>query len=736
MSKEGLELLSPAGNLDIFKSVIGAGADAVYFGGEAFGARAYAPNFTMDEGKEAIRYAHLYGRKAYLTVNTLLKNKEIEQQLYDYIRAYYENGIDAVIVQDIGVLDFIHTYFPELAIHASTQMTITDAYGAEFVMHKGVSRVVTARELSMAELSDIYRKTGVEIETFVHGALCVSYSGQCLMSSMLGGRSGNRGRCAQPCRLPYQLSDEQGHSCDMPGDYLLSLKDLCGIDRIRELSEAGVYSFKIEGRMKQIAYATGVVALYRKYMDAYLEGKRVVVSEKDHKRLFDLGNRNGFTDVYYDRQNRQDMMTYTKPSHEKTIDDSDTMTEPKILLFGVCRVHKGQPLSLEVETEHQIRCSMIGERVLAADKHPVTRAQIEEKLQKTGNTPFCFRQLYVDVDEDAFVPMGAINELRRKVLGTLQEIILTRDIPRPVDWNPQKERFSCVNESQDSEQNLLVVCSTDDQFQTAVTYGCVRRIAVSLELLCWNNRRMMPEEWVKQNLNQYLQQASDAGKDLYVMIPLICRQKEMELFKEYAFLFRKKELVGMIACSYDVLGFLEHIHYPERKIITDYRIYTFSNVSVRALRKYGYDDQCAPLELNYKELRHRYNGCSYMLIYGRIPLMLTATCQNANAHGCNKTVGLHFLQDRYREQLPVKNVCAFCYNEIYNSKVYNLMSEHTLLQELGFLGYRIDFSLESAEEVAEVLDQYASLFVQANSDTKYIQADGNITKGHFKRGVE
>ena len=288
MNRDRLELLSPAGNIDIFKNVINAGADAVYFGGDMFGARAYAQNFSMEEGAEAISYAHMYGRKAFLTVNTLLKNVEIERKLYDYIKAYYEAGLDAVIVQDLGVLEFVKNYFPNLAIHASTQMTITNAAGAKWIADAGATRVVTSREISLAEIAKIREATDIEIETFVHGALCVCYSGQCLMSSMLGGRSGNRGRCAQPCRLPYQLYDDGGKQIKMPGEFLLSPKDLCGLADVAAMADAGVYSFKIEGRMKQISYATGVVSLYRKYMDAYLEGKDSVPTEADKRHLFDL----------------------------------------------------------------------------------------------------------------------------------------------------------------------------------------------------------------------------------------------------------------------------------------------------------------------------------------------------------------------------------------------------------------------------------------------------------------
>ena len=265
-----LELLSPAGDLNIFKSVINAGADAVYFGGDMFGARAYAKNFTIDEAKEAIKYAHLHKRKAYLTVNTLLKNPEIERDLYDYLKAYVENGIDAFIVQDFGVFNFIKEFFPETHIHVSTQASVCTKYGAKFFENLGASRIVTARELSLDEISDIHKTCpDLEIEAFVHGALCVCYSGQCLMSSILGGRSGNRGRCAQPCRLPYDAYDSSNNKLNKKGNYILSPKDFCTIEYLPQMIEAGVMSFKIEGRMRSLYYIATVVSIYRKVIDEY-----------------------------------------------------------------------------------------------------------------------------------------------------------------------------------------------------------------------------------------------------------------------------------------------------------------------------------------------------------------------------------------------------------------------------------------------------------------------------------
>lgn len=303
-----IEILAPAGSYASFRAALAAGADAVYAGGSRFGARAYADNFTQEELILAIKEAHLFGRKFYLTVNTLLKDKEITE-LYPYLSPLYEAGLDAVIVQDVGVLEYVRQYFPGMDIHASTQMTITGAYGAAFLEEQGVARVVPARELSLQEIRQIHDKTGLEIECFVHGALCYCYSGQCLLSSMIGGRSGNRGQCAQPCRLPYSAGGEK--------KYYLSPKDICTLEIIPDLVEAGIDSFKIEGRMKKPEYVAAVTAMYRKYTDLYLhEGRKGYhVSPKDKEMLMDLYNRGGFSQSYYKTHNGREMMALDRPNH-------------------------------------------------------------------------------------------------------------------------------------------------------------------------------------------------------------------------------------------------------------------------------------------------------------------------------------------------------------------------------------------------------------------------------------
>ena len=304
--KQIAELLAPAGSVETMYAAFAAGADAVYIGGSRFGARAYADNAESESLLDAIDYAHLHGKKLYLTVNTLLKEQEMDE-LYEYLLPFYRQGLDAVIVQDFGVFRSVREWFPDLAIHASTQMTITGKNGAQLLKEMGASRVVTARELSAEEIKDIHDNVDIEIESFVHGALCYCYSGQCLLSSMIGGRSGNRGRCAQPCRLTYSMNG-------IKDKYLLSPKDMCTVEAIPDILDAGVYSLKIEGRMKSPEYVAGVTYAYRKYVDMYLEKGRdgFKVDAHDITQLMDLYNRGGFCKGYYYSHNDKNMMNKNK----------------------------------------------------------------------------------------------------------------------------------------------------------------------------------------------------------------------------------------------------------------------------------------------------------------------------------------------------------------------------------------------------------------------------------------
>ncbi|MCR5666963.1 MAG: U32 family peptidase, partial [Eubacterium sp.] len=410
------ELLAPAGSYETMLAVFEAGADAVYLAGDCFGARAYAKNFMKDELLKALEYAHLHHKKIYLTVNTLLKDREIMDDLYEYLHPYVCNGLDALLVQDWGVFHFVRTNFPDLELHASTQMSISSMQGAKFLQDNGASRIVLSRELSLADIAHINKEVQAELEVFAHGALCYSYSGKCLMSSLIGGRSGNRGRCAQPCRLAYQL---EGYQHD--AEYLMSLKDLSTIDILPQMLEAGAYSFKIEGRMKQTRYAHEVVTLYRKYLDeALLNPVDYRVSKKDRERLLAAGNRCGFTDGYLSGHINSDMITYVMPSHKKedTLKAEQTYEEHKIPIDVEMEFRIGSPAVMTLKTP-QVCVRACGDEVSEAKARPLTKEEAIKKGAAFGTSPFTARQVKVCLDDHAFYNAGAIKSLRRKAVDLL-----------------------------------------------------------------------------------------------------------------------------------------------------------------------------------------------------------------------------------------------------------------------------------------------------------------------------
>ena len=411
-----VEILAPAGSFACFQAAMNAGADAVYAAGARFGARAYANNFTQDELIEAIERAHIYGKKFYLTVNTLLKDHEIAE-LYDYLAPLYEKGLDAVIVQDTGVFQFIRSNFPDLDIHASTQMTITGAAGAKFLESQGAARVVPARELSLEEVRQIHETTDLEVECFVHGALCYCYSGQCLMSSVIGGRSGNRGQCAQPCRLPYTVDGQK--------KYFLSLKDICTLELIPELVEAGIDSFKIEGRMKKPEYVAAVTAMYRKYLDFLFEKgpANYHVTEKDKKYLLDLFNRGGSCTGYYQMGNGPQMMAFT--NEKKTGEVFLETKQLKEKITGELHLVPGSPVLLHVSCQGEDAYECVGE-VQYAKSQPVTEERVRQQMDKLGNTSFIWEKLEIYMENSVFVPMKILNEARHQALEDLKEKLLQK----------------------------------------------------------------------------------------------------------------------------------------------------------------------------------------------------------------------------------------------------------------------------------------------------------------------
>ncbi|MBR1572683.1 MAG: U32 family peptidase [Lachnospiraceae bacterium] len=736
MNKE-LEILAPAGNLEIFKNNIDAGADAIYFGGEKFGARAYADNFSFEDAELGLKYAHLRGRKAYLTVNTLLKNVEIERELYDYIKTYYELGLDAVIVQDFGVFNFIKEAFPEISLHASTQMTIANKYGADYLQKCGADRIVTAREMSLDEIRDISQKTSVEIETFVHGALCYGYSGQCLMSSLIGGRSGNRGRCAQPCRLPYSLLDSDFKKINTRGEYLLSPKDLCGINHIAEMDEAGIYSLKIEGRMKKAGYAGGVVSMYRKYVDAYISGDLSQLSKADEQKLYSLGNRSGFTDSYFFRHNDSKMMASENSSFENTA-KPEVILESKVTLNGTITAKIGDEIKFQIsyvspDNGEEVSVCVEGDIVQEAVNKALTKEQILEKAQKTGNTDFIFENINIHMDDNIFMPISRINDLRRRALEEVEKSIL------------QSTRNEIKNSQDDVIQSIYVIEDKDcnrpeniayvrdhQQMDAVMKSGVIDAIICDFNMVVYGDRKLLSSEEIVDNITRLKNAVKASDKELVIALPIVYRKRnesQMDIIVDSAL----QQDLWVLASSYDEIAFLEEKAFDKEKIILDSRLYTFSNIALKSFESKGYCNFTAPVELNKSELAHRINKNSYLCVYGRICMMVTANCQVNNSKGCTHIPELNYLQDRYKMRFPVRNVCGPCYNEIYNSKIYNIMSEAGAIENMGFGGLRLDFTIESYSETKKVLQEFENVFYK----NKASNLSGDIyTKGHWKRGVE
>lgn len=740
------ELLAPAGSPAAFYGAVCAGADAVYLAGSRFGARAYAENFTAEQLLECIRYGHLLGRKIYLAVNTLMKEQELEE-LCDYIRPFYEAGLDAAIIQDFGALRCLREAFPGLALHASTQMTLCSSCGAALLGRMGVSRIVPARELSLRELAQIRQKTELELETFVHGAMCYCYSGQCLFSSILGGRSGNRGRCAQPCRLPYSV--KTGGKQRKEG-YYLSLKDLCTIGHIPALAAAGIDSFKIEGRMKKPEYAAGVTALYRKYMDSYLKllseygedeaGKYYSVEREDGEILSRLYMRSEIHDGYYFKRNGQDMVTLSSPAYSGSDDrlleelKSRFLAEPLRLPVRMEAVFlKGEQARLTLRYG-ELSVTVKGGRVEEALRQPVTREDLRRRLERLGDSAFFAEETSVVSSPDAFYPLGQINGLRRQAVLQLEDAILAYRgyAPRRADAAASPVVLETPRQS-GPKGGFRVLATTGEQLE---------------ELVDWAERH--PDQapslvYVEGDLVEtgdgelFALCGRLAGHcPLFIALPRILREEDSAyLNRLYSMAGESGLFSGFLIRSADGLGFLR-----EKKtrflLHLDAGVYVWNSRAVMELSD-GIDSFCLPFELNLGEQRQlmeqvrrkgmpaeegAFTADFEKVVYGRLPMMVTANCVLRTAERCAGDGGITVLTDRLGKEFPVVRNCRHCMNIIYNSLPLSLHAQLSKWKELAML--RLDFTVEGREETAGILDA----FLGGSGDWP-----GEYTTGHEKRGV-
>ncbi len=770
MEKMMHELLAPAGSYPVFRAVIAAGADAVYLGGDKYSARAFAPNFTLEEIIKAIDTAHLYGRKTYLAVNTLLKNRETGEELCRYLAPFYERGLDAVIVQDFGVFSIIKKIFPDLPIHVSTQTSVASAYGAGFWAEQGASRIVPARELSLADIRNIHEKTGMELECFIHGALCYCYSGQCLMSSFIGGRSGNRGRCAGACRLPYAVEDESGHPMRSGESYPLSLKDLCTIEELPNLCDAGIYSFKIEGRMKSQEYAAGVTAIYRKYLDLYEnDPENYHVKKEDMDALTALGNRSGFTKGYYGEWSGRDMVTFTDSSHTSAKDaDAKNWELPPIPIVGKVRVEAEKPMELALSDGDGHDVAATAAAAQAAKKHPLTPDELKNRISKTGDTHFAFEKLDIELGKNCFVPVARINELRRRAISRLEENILStyrRKAPTVYENNfdggvrrkqaePTDRKSEYVadsfpagakREKKKDIENVLpcldVIVSNEAQLAAVISSPVVDM--VSLDLGASDAKYFRNGKYDGKLFRSDIEKARDliakSGKKSGFSFPFVFGSKPQSVFEGPGWDGVYSQFDVLWVRSYDSLGYCL-AHLPERTgcIRLDFGVPVFSAATEKAFESLGISGYAASPELNRGELSHMPNAAAEFCLYGYQPVMVAANCLYKNFDACQRgkdpASRKLFLKDGTGQRFYVGRCCRDGLNVIYNGKITYLLHRRDKIQGLGFGSYRMVFTEESPDEIKSLLDAYRLAFIM--EETVPAPESCDFTGGHFGRGVE
>lgn len=728
--KNNIEILAPAGSLDTLYAGINAGADAIYIGGTKFGARAYADNPDEYNLLQAIDYVHFNNRKIYLTVNTLIKNNEIEEQLYDYIYPLYKQGLDAVIVQDLGVFEFIRNNFKDLDIHASTQMAVSGVESAKLLKKMGASRVVTARELSLMELNNIHNNVDIEIESFIHGAMCYSYSGMCLFSSMIGGRSGNRGRCAGPCRQPYEVYMGRKRINNENNLYALSLRDMNTLEIIPEIIDSGVFSLKIEGRMKSPEYCAGVVSIYRKYVDLFFEkGKdNYRIDKNDMRNLSDLYSRSGSTTGYYKTHNSRNMISLQKPAYKT--ENMDFINEINSRYCNGKRyknvnadikLKSGKNAILTIYTD-DMSVTETGNKVDDALNRPIDKENVIKQLNKTGESLLKFQKINIEMDDNIFIPVKQLNELRRNAVIKFEEEFLAGYRKNIDNYNYDctgnyKEKVTDKPDTKEVNTNIICMIYSNEQLSAVLEQPEIKDIYVCTDMLD-------TDECIEA-----VNKVSDSGKSPYIVLPAVFRQKD----KAYIDNLLKKisdRISGVVIKNIDELG------YADEKLIEniyiDNSLYSFNDYAYEYLKKMKAKRITLPFELNYKELRRLAKEDNELVVYGKIPLMITANCINNTFSGCDRKAKDVEIKDRLGINFNVFNCCNFCYNIIFNNVPLSLLDRQNKIKCINTANLRLNFTTEDYKQTKYILEKYVKVFYY----NEYSDEIKEFTRGHFNRGVE
>ncbi len=780
--KSNIELLAPAGTYDAFLAAVENGANAVYMGGKLFNARANASNFDINELKQIVDYAHLRNVKIHITMNTLLDNSEIASAL-EFAREIYNIGVDAVIVQDLGLAKVLHENLPHLELHASTQLSTHNLEGVNELAKLGFSRVVLARELSIEEVKYICDNTSTEIEIFCHGALCVSYSGQCLMSSMIGDRSGNRGKCAQPCRLPYKLIKDNK---EIGNGYLLSPKDVSTIDILKDLPN--VVSLKIEGRMKSSEYVATVVGTYRKYLDKVIKNTDSIVSYEDKANLTQIFNRGGFSTGYLKGKLGKDTMCYEKPKNwgiyvgkvtdydgqkyikmdtvsSLSIGDgieiwngsnaspSTIISEIKKNKVGRIRgdIHIGDKvyktsdkalnasaresysrgyrvqtpveLTVEIKTNKEVIVKINDYTYMtniipeASMNRPLTHETIITQFSKTGNTPFKANNINVILDENLFLTVSTLNEIRRTAFQNYENYFLEKNKRKSIELTdlPSLEKYKNISKPNSNFRQ--------NKKEISIFINTLKDEHLELSDMGINNFYFK----FKDALNHKELVSKFNGKK-YVILPSITKTNYARLIKEN--ISTLTNIVDGFVISN--IGQLEYLKDTSTELIANYTFNTFNTACVELLKNLGFSKIICSPELTEYQINTLGDVLPIEVIaYGNICVMTSEYCPIGSVEGgfCNNKKcsmpcvknSTYYLRDRMNMDFRVIPDNIDCQSQIFNAKINSIETS-----SLNVNSIRIDVIDENINEIKHIIEIHKN--GKKLSGEKY-------TNGHLNRPV-
>lgn len=726
------ELLAPAGSLDNVLTAIDAGADAVYFGGKSFNARRFAHNLDEDEIIRAVKTAHLFGVKVYVTVNILMADTEIND-LKAYLQYLDAAQVDGIIVQDLAVALLARRVAPNLPLHGSTQMTVADSDGVRFLADNGFTQAVLSRELSLSDIKSVCSQSPLAIEVFIHGASCMAYSGQCLMSSFLGGRSGNRGACAQPCRQAYTLIRD-GKEVMKQEAYVLSLKDLKGLDYIDDLLDAGVTSFKIEGRMKGDTYVRTVVTAYRKVIDAHNSSPKARKAAHDEAAalLTSAFNRSYQDDFLAGTVNRR-TLTEKNPSGRQTAAEAPVGLSRKIPIYAHVETDGDNCLVLTLWDENGHTASVTADfQPQPASKRPATVSYIAGQLGRLGETPFTLEEVTA-WDETKMIPASVLNDLRRQAVEALIEAVLN-DYQRPAA-GAVMDRELPAKPAQKEKMELVVRCDTVDGVAAAAEHGA--------DVIIFGGESYHHRPFLKEDWQAAVKAAHDYGAALWAGTPRIVGESQGKAVEAELERAAAAGVDGIYAGAMAVFTMAQKVG-KGLPIRADWSLNIFNHQAASAYAALGCSAVTVSLEATLRQIRdiaHKSPCPIEAVVEGRVEMMVTESCVissfagNGKKEGCPNICqgGAYALRDRREEDFPVATD-QYCRNHILNSRDLDMAPYYKDIVRAGIAAIRIEGRGRSPQWLAEQVSRYRRLC--DGTETLVLgKEDQTVTRGHFFHGI-